>query len=479
MIAKIKPAFFSLFPLLLCLFALSAQAGELPDFTKLVQKYGPAVVNISTKQKIHRQRMVLPQGLPQLPDNSPWNDLFRHFFGQQGQGGDNNGPDEYDAQSLGSGFIIDSDGYILTNYHVVEGADEILVRLSDRRELVGKLVGFDKRSDIALLKVKASGLPVVKIGRTEDVKVGEWAMAIGSPFGFDHSVSVGVVSAVGRSLPNESYVPFIQTDVAINPGNSGGPLFNLDGEVIGINSQIYSRTGGYMGVSFAIPMDVAMNVVAQIKSKGYVSRGWLGVLIQDVTYELAESFGMSRPSGALVAKVLKGGPAAKAGVKVGDVIVKYNDKTVDASSDLPWLVGNTPVGSDAHMVVSRNGKKRDRTVRIEELPKEEQVASNQAPPRHVSDNRLHMTVTDLTADQRKELGLDQRNGVVVQQVDAGPAYDAGIRRGDVLAMMNGVGVESVAQFRKLVKALPAGKSVAVLVQRRSGPIFLALRVPKA
>ncbi len=478
MIAKIKPAFYSLFPLLLCLFALNAQAGELPDFTKLVQKYGPAVVNISTKQKIHRRHVELPQGLPQLPDNSPWNDLFRHFFGQQGQGNDDNTPDEYDAQSLGSGFIIDSDGYILTNYHVVEGADEILVRLSDRRELVAKLVGGDKRSDIALLKVKATGLPVVKIGRTEDVKVGEWAMAIGSPFGFDHSVSVGVVSAVGRSLPNESYVPFIQTDVAINPGNSGGPLFNLEGQVIGINSQIYSRTGGYMGVSFAIPMDVAMNVVAQLKSKGYVSRGWLGVLIQDVTYELAESFGMSRPSGALVAKVLKGGPAAKAGVKVGDVIVKYNDKTVDASSDLPWLVGNTPVGSDAHMVVIRNGKKLDLTVHIEELPKEEQVASNQERPHHGSDNRLHITVTDLTADQRKELGLDKRNGVVVEQVDAGPAYDAGIRRGDVLSMMNGVGVESVAQFRKLVKALPAGKSVAVLVQRRNGPIFLALRVPK-
>ena len=473
---KRSPLIAGLFSLLF-LVAAHAQARDLPDFTTLVQEYGPAVVNISTKQKIERPKVHLPQGvpMPDLPENSPWNDLFRHFFGEPGTDG---GPDEYDARSLGSGFIIDADGYILTNNHVVDGAEEITVRLSDRRELVAKLIGADKRSDIALLKVDADHLPVVKVGKTEDIKVGEWVMAIGSPFGFDHSVSVGVVSAVGRSLPSESYVPFIQTDVAINPGNSGGPLFNLDGEVIGINSQIYSRTGGYMGVSFAIPIDVAMDVVSQIKQKGYVSRGWLGVLIQDVTRELAESFGMKRPSGALVAKVLKDGPAAKAGIKVGDIITEFNGKRIDYSSDLPPMVGHAPVGEDSTVVVLRDGKTKTLKVRIEELPKEEQLASQNGQPDKTSDNRLNVTVADLTADQRKELGLDKQNGVMVQQVEAGAAYDAGIRRGDVLLKLNNMDVENIAQFRKLVKELPAGKSVPVLIQRRDGPMFLALRVPK-
>ena len=462
---------------LLFLSVAHAQARELPDFTTLVQKYGPAVVNISTKQKIERPKVQMPRGvpMPDLPEDSPWNDLFRHFFGEPGGDG---GPEEYDARSLGSGFIIDSDGYILTNNHVVDGAEEILVRLSDRRELVAKLIGADKRSDIALLKVDADHLPVVKLGKIEDTKVGEWVMAIGSPFGFDHSVSVGVVSALGRSLPSESYVPFIQTDVAINPGNSGGPLFNLDGEVIGINSQIYSRTGGYMGVSFAIPIDVALDVVAQIKQKGYVSRGWLGVLIQDVTRELAESLGMKRPSGALVAKVLKDGPAAKAGIQVGDIITEFNGKSIDYSSDLPPIVGRAPVGQESKVVVIRDGKTRTLSVRIEELPKEEELASTTGQPNKASDNRLNITVADLTSDQRKELGLDKRNGVLVQQVDSGAAYEAGIRRGDVLLKLNGVDVENVAHFRKLVEGLPAGKSVPVLIQRREGPMFLALRVPK-
>lgn len=293
-------------------------------------------MNISTKQKVQtRSTRGLPHGLPmpELPENGPWNDLFRHFFGNPEGGFEPD--DESEARSLGSGFIIGSDGYILTNNHVVEKADEILVRLSDRRELVAKLIGTDKRSDLALLKIEASDLPVVKVGKDKEIKVGEWVMAIGSPFGFDHSVTVGVVSALGRSLPRESYVPFIQTDVAINPGNSGGPLFNLDGEVIGINSQIYSRTGGFMGLSFAIPMEVALDVVAQLKDKGYVARGWLGVLIQDVTRELAESFGMKQPAGALVAKVLKDGPAAKAGIKVGDVVLEFAGKAIHTSSDLP------------------------------------------------------------------------------------------------------------------------------------------------
>jgi serine protease Do len=465
--------------LLLLLLSSATMARELPDFTVLVEKYGPAVVNISTKQKnqAHPQ-LRLPPGvpMPEFPEEGPWGDLFRHFFGNPGEMPDH--PDREEARSLGSGFVIDSDGYILTNNHVVEGADEILVRLSDRREVEAKLIGADKRSDLALLKVEASGLPVVKFGRGDQIKVGEWVMAIGSPFGFDHSVSVGVVSALGRSLPSESYVPFIQTDVAINPGNSGGPLFNLDGEVIGINSQIYSRTGGFMGLSFAIPVDVALDVVAQIKDKGYVSRGWLGVLIQDVTRELAESFGMKRPAGALVAKVLKEGPAAKAGIEVGDIIVEFGDKDIDASSDLPPVVGRSRVGADTRVTVIRNGKKLSLTVRVEELPKEEELTLAEGKPAKSSDNALNVTVADLTPEQRKELGLEKRQGVIVQQVEEGPAQEAGIRRGDVLLKLNNMDVDNVAHFKRLVGELPAGKSVPVLIQRRSGPIFLALRLPK-
>jgi serine protease Do len=465
--------------MLLLLLSGAAAARELPDFTVLVENYGPAVVNISTKQKARTQSALrLPRGvpMPEFPEEGPWGDLFRHFFGNPGDMPDPN--EREDARSLGSGFIIDSDGYILTNNHVVEGADEILVRLSDRRELVAKLIGADKRSDLALLKVEANGLPVVKFGQGDKIKVGEWVMAIGSPFGFDHSVSVGVVSALGRSLPSESYVPFIQTDVAINPGNSGGPLFNLDGEVIGINSQIYSRTGGFMGLSFAIPVDVALDVVAQIKDKGYVSRGWLGVLIQDVTRELAESFGMKRPAGALVAKVLKDGPAAKAGIEVGDVIIEFGGQRIDSSSDLPPVVGRSAVGADTGVTVIRNGKRQSLTVRVEELPKDEELTLAEGKPGKSSDNRLHVTVSDLTPEQRKEFGLEQRQGVLVQQVAEGPAQEAGVRRGDVLLKLNNQDVDNVAHFNKLVRELPAGKSIPVLVQRPSGPIFLALRLPK-
>ncbi len=465
--------------LALLLLSGAATARELPDFTVLVENYGPAVVNISTKQKVKaRPHMRLPPGvpMPEFPEEGPWGDLFRHFFGNPGEMPE--APGGEDARSLGSGFIIDGDGFILTNNHVVEGADEILVRLNDRRELVAKLIGADKRSDLALLKVDASGLPVVKFGQGDKIKVGEWVMAIGSPFGFDHSVSVGVVSALGRSLPSESYVPFIQTDVAINPGNSGGPLFNLDGEVIGINSQIYSRTGGFMGLSFAIPVDVALDVVAQLKQKGYVSRGWLGVLIQDVTRELAESFGMKRPAGALVAKVLKDGPAAKAGIEVGDIILEFGGKSIDSSSDLPPVVGRSPIGADTKVSLIRNGKRTTLNVRVEELPKEEELTLAESKPGKSSDNVLNMTVADLTPEQRKELGLDKRQGVLVQQVEAGPAQEAGLRRGDVLLKLNNVDVDNVAHFNRLVTDLPAGKSVPVLVQRRNGPLFLALRLPK-
>ncbi len=449
----------------------AVQARELPDFTVLVEQNSAAVVNISTTQRPKQRIPFTQKDMPELPQGTPWDDLFRHFFGEEGEGP---GPEE--AQSLGSGFIVDTEGYILTNNHVVEDAEEILVLLSDRRELKAKLIGSDKRSDIALLKVDARSLPVVKIGQSDKLKVGEWVMAIGSPFGFDHSVSVGVVSALGRNLPSENYVPFIQTDVAINPGNSGGPLFNLDGEVVGINSQIYSRTGGFMGLSFAIPVDVAMEVVAQLKSKGYVARGWLGVLIQDVTRDLAESFGMKTPSGALVSKVLDDSPAAKAGLKTGDVILEFEGKPIDRSSDLPPLVGHAPIGSTAKLKILRSGKTQTVQVKVAELPSEEKLAEASTSEKKGKADRLGLTVADLTAEQRQALELE-RHGVLVQEIEEGPAAEAGIRRGDVLLKVNGSDVDNVAQLRKLVEGLPPGKSVPVLVQRRSGPVFLALRVP--
>jgi serine protease Do len=465
--------------LLLVSFALlitqGVQARELPEFTRLVEAYGPAVVNISTKQTTTRR--VLPPGMemPDIPKGSPWEDLFRHFFGE---GNGDGVPQERETRSLGSGFIINRDGYILTNNHVVEEADEIVVRLSDRRELVAELIGADKRSDIALLKVDASDLPVVKIGKSANLKVGEWVMAIGTPFGFDHSVSVGVVSALGRSLPSENYVPFIQTDVAINPGNSGGPLFNLDGEVVGINSQIYSRTGGFMGLSFAIPIDVAIDVSKQLKEQGHVTRGWLGVLIQDVTRELAESFGMDKPMGALVAQVLEDSPAGKGGIEVGDVILEYNGHELRYSSELPPLVGRTRVGNSAKVKVLRDGKLKNLTVRIGELPAEEELQQAQgAAPQKTHTDRLGLSVTDLSAEQRKALELD-KGGVLVDEVSDGAAAKAGIQQGDVITKLNNRSVDSSKQYRQLVKKLPKGKSVPVLVLRRSGPLFLALKVPK-
>ncbi|MFO7592944.1 MAG: DegQ family serine endoprotease [Pseudomonadota bacterium] len=453
--------------------AQGVQARDLPEFTRLVEKYSPAVVNISTTQKTSQQR--LPHGLeiPDLPKGTPWDDLLERFFGENG-----NGPiPDHEARSLGSGFIIDSDGYILTNNHVVEGAEEIVVRLSDRRELVAELIGADKRSDIALLKVDAGDLPEIEVGTSKDLKVGEWVMAIGSPFGFDHSVSVGVVSALGRNLPSENYVPFIQTDVAINPGNSGGPLFNLDGEVVGINSQIYSRTGGFMGLSFAIPIDVAMDVAGQIKEQGYVSRGWLGVLIQDVTRDLAESFDMERPYGALVAQVVEDSPAAKAGLEVGDIIIEFNGEEVTDSSDLPPLVGRARANSDAKLKLLRNGKVRSLKVHIAELPAEEELQQARGGEPKMKTDRLGLQVSALSDAQRNELELAD-GGVLVQRVDSGAAAQAGIRRGDVIIKLNNESVQNPQQYQELVDGLPEGHSVPVLVMRRSGPLFLALRVPE-
>jgi serine protease Do len=455
-------------------FAPGAQAKQqLPDFTELVKESGAAVVNISTTQKVKTGMPQLPEGLeiPDLPEGSPFGELFKYFFDQEPG---NHG--YHDAMSLGSGFIISEDGYILTNYHVVNNADEIIVRLNDRRELRAEVVGSDKRSDVALVKIDATDLPVVKIGSSTNLEVGEWVLAIGSPFGFDYSATVGIVSAKGRSLPSENYVPFIQTDVAINPGNSGGPLFNQDGEVVGMNSQIYSRTGGYMGLSFAIPIEVAMDVADQLKTSGRVSRGWLGVLIQDITKQLAESFGMSQPHGALVAKVLPDSPAKAAGIRVGDVIVSFNGKEIEESASLPPIVGSTKVGKDIPVGIIRDRRRIDIKVKLGELPEEGStpIAKKSSVEKT---SRLGISVGDLSDDAKQELELD--SGVIVQHVVEGAASRAGINKGDVILSINNEPVKNADQFQKLVDALPAGKSVAVLVQREGNPTFLAIKVPDA
>jgi serine protease Do len=347
----------------------AAQAADLPDFTQLVEQASPAVVNISTTQKLPDRKV--NQQMPDLEGLPP---MLREFFErgmppqQRSPGG---GGRQREAQSLGSGFIISSDGYILTNNHVIADADEILVRLADRSEMKAKLIGTDPRSDVALLKIEGKDLPVLKLGKSQDLKAGQWVVAIGSPFGFDHTVTQGIVSAVGRSLPNENYVPFIQTDVPINPGNSGGPLFNLNGEVVGINSQIYTRSGGFMGVSFAIPIDVAMDVSNQLKSGGKVSRGWLGVVIQEVNKDLAESFGLDKPAGALVAQIQDDGPAAKGGLQVGDVILSMNGQPIIMSADLPHLVGALKAGAKANLEVIREGKRKNVELTVGAIPDED------------------------------------------------------------------------------------------------------------
>lgn len=445
-----------------------ASAANLPDFTQLVEKAAPAVVNISTTQQVQKRTSRIPQEVPEI---------FRHFFGEMPEGFEQE-PSKKHQQSLGSGFIISEDGYILTNNHVIENADEIMVRLNDRRELVAELIGSDPSSDLALLKVKAKGLPVVKMGNSDQLKVGEWVLAIGSPFGFDYSVTAGIVSAKGRSLPNETYVPFIQTDVAINPGNSGGPLFNLNGEVVGINSQIYTRSGGFMGLSFAIPMQVALDVAEQLKSQGRVSRGWLGVAIQDINRDLAESFGLEKPQGALVANVDPDGPGAKGGLLAGDIILQVNGITINTSSDLPPAVGRIRPGEKGRFVVMRNGSRKTLSIAVGERPNAPQVGNQiggGATPAPVAADRLGLKVEIVPAALKERWFVD--NGVQITDVSADSAAAiAGLRQGDVLVSIAGKAITNPMQFGNLVKALPANQSLAVRLVRRGSPMFVALRI---
>ncbi len=454
--------------------AVPAQAVELPDFTQLVEQTSPAVVNISTRQKMP-ERKVSNQQMPDLEGLPP---MLREFFerGMPQQRAPRGGG-QREAQSLGSGFIISSDGYILTNNHVIADADEILVRLADRSELKAKLVGTDPRSDVALLKIDGKDLPVLKLGKSQDLKAGQWVVAIGSPFGFDHTVTQGIVSAIGRSLPNENYVPFIQTDVPINPGNSGGPLFNLAGEVVGINSQIYTRSGGFMGVSFAIPIDVAMDVSNQLKNGGKVSRGWLGVVIQEVSKDLAESFGLEKPAGALVAQIQDDGPAAKGGLQVGDVILSMNGQPIIMSADLPHLVGALKAGSKAKLEVIRDGKRQNVELTVGAIPDESatlDALGNAKPGVERSSNRLGIAVVELTDEQKKT--FDLKSGVVIKDVQDGPAALIGLQPGDVITHLNNQAIETTKQFTDIAKALPKNRSVSMRVLRQGRASFITFKL---
>ncbi|SIS91798.1 DegQ family serine endoprotease [Neptunomonas antarctica] len=455
--------------------AVSSVKAELPNFKDLIKQAAPAVVNISTIQKISHPSI---SGFDfKGPNGEEIPEIFRHFFRFPDQNQAPDAPPHKAPQSLGSGFIISTDGYILTNHHVVKGADQVLVRLNDRRELEAVVVGSDERSDIALLKIDAQDLPVAKTGDSSKLEAGEWVLAIGSPFGFDHTVTAGIVSATGRALENETYVPFIQTDVAINPGNSGGPLFNLNGEVVGINSQIYTRSGGFMGLSFAIPIDVAMNVSKQLRSDGFVTRGWLGVVIQEVNKDLAESFGLDKPAGALVAKVLAESPAEEAGLHEGDIIIKFDGQPIILSSDLPHQVGRVLPGSNVKLDVIRNGTEKKVWVNIGTLSDGDQPVktSKRALP-EPENNRLNIMISELTSQQRDKWNL--HNGVVIHKVSPGAGANAGLVSGDVITMLNGKRIETVKQFAEIVDNLPPGRAVPMRIVRRGSPLFIPLKLSK-
>ncbi|MBK6908225.1 MAG: DegQ family serine endoprotease [Rhodocyclaceae bacterium] len=431
----------------------------LPDFASIVERQGPSVVNISAQGKASRG--------PQFDPNDPMFEFFRRFGGVPGfpggpgQGGGRSMPA---PRSAGSGFIVSADGVVLTNAHVVDEAAEVTVKLTDKREFKAKVVGIDKQTDVAVLKIDAKNLPAVTIGSAQQARVGEWVVAIGSPFGFENTVTAGIISAKSRSLPEEGYVPFLQTDVAINPGNSGGPLFNLKGEVIGINSQIYSRSGGYQGVSFAIPIDVAMKVQRQLLDNGKVQRGRLGVLIQEVDQALANSFKLDKPMGALISEVEEGGPADKSGLKAGDVILKFNGTEVARSGELPPLVADVTPGGKASVEIWRDGKVVAKTVTVGEVKgKGKRGTDDEVDP----DDKLGLSVRPLTKQEQKQVGLG--GGLLVEAVD-GIAEKAGIRPGDVVLAVNGNGVNTAEQLRALVGK--SGKRAALLIQREGRKLFV-------
>ncbi len=480
---------------------------ELPDFAELVRDNSAAVVNISTRKELPGEAPeALPPGVePQrAPSGNPAPRphsvavdgaspaFFEEFFGDPeggGAPGREPGPQPEDpfgdeGQSLGSGFLISDDGTILTNHHVVAQAEEVIVRLADGREHDADLVGSDERTDLAVLEIDTEDeLPTVSIGSSDGLEVGEWVLAIGSPFGFEHSVTAGIVSAKGRSLPHGNYVPYIQTDVAINPGNSGGPLFNLHGDVVGINSQIYSRTGGFMGLSFAIPIELAMDVAGQLIETGEVERGWLGVMIQDVTRDLAEGFGLDRPRGALVSELLEDSPAADAGIESGDVILEFDGEVVESSAALPPIVGRSAIGEKVRVLILRDGEEKTVEVEVAALPSEEELAAPSPEPGrpggdHELEGDLGLGVEPVGDAERRELELEEEEGgVIVTRVDDGPAADAGVRVGDVLVSFDREPIATPEELAERVSDAEPGSTVPVLVIRDGHPSFLALQMP--
>lgn len=451
-------------------------AGDLPDFTAVVNKVSAAVVNVSAIQPAESLAGNATSGSTAGGSGDSYPDWYRRYFGatppDSGTAGDDGGPDSATTESLGSGFIISTDGEILTNYHVVEHAESIRVKLNDRRVLPARVIGVDPQSDLALLKIHAEHLTAVSVN-TRPVHAGQWVLAIGSPFGFDYSVTAGIVSAEGRSISGEQYVPYIQTDVPINPGNSGGPLFNLQGQVVGINAEIYSGTGGYQGVSFAIPMNLAMDVVRQLRAHGHVTRGWLGISIGDVDTDLARSLHLPRPEGALVRKVTPASPAARAGIKSGDVILSYDGMQVVSSQNLPPLVGGTTVGHDVPVTVLRSDHLARLTVRVGELPAGAVAAPKTASATAGGFDELGLVTRALTKDERNQLKLNQ-GGVWVEQVGRGAAQLAGVKPGDVLLMLDGIAVTGPQQIQRLEKQLP-DRAVPLLVRRPDITLFLALQ----
>ena len=434
----------------------------LPNFTVLVKKEGPAVVNISTTQKIRREHLPFP-AFPGTKQDDRFYEFFRRFAPGEML------PHEFRSQSLGSGFIISQDGYILTNAHVVDNADEVTVRLTDKREFKAKVVGADKRSDIALLKISAKDLPVVSIGDTSKLEVGEWVVAIGSPFGFTNSVSQGIVSAMGRSLPGENTTPFIQTDVPINPGNSGGPLFNLKGEVIGINSQIYSRSGGYMGLSFAIPIDLAIKVKNELLKHGTVKHGWLGVTIQDVSSEHARSFGLTKAGGALITAVGKDTPAARANLEIGDIILKFNGKDLTDAGDLARTVADAPPGSIARLSVWRRGAAKEVVVTLGDTETDLKIPKPTPMYKEMAPDKIGLTMHELNPEERQMLRTD--GYVIVDAVD-GIAAESGIQARDIIIAINSQRISSIKQFHTVMAEV--GMRAALLVQRAGNMIFIPL-----
>jgi serine protease Do len=454
--------------------AAQGRLGILPDFTDLYERQGPAVVSIDVTQKARRQRF------PDISEDDPFYEFFRRFgqIPRNGPGGQR----EFETQSTGSGFILSPDGYIVTNAHVVDEANEVTVRLSDKREFIAKVVGTDKRTDVALIKIDAKELPRVAIGDPDKLKVGEWVVAIGKPFGLENTMTAGIVSAKGRDLPQENLVPFIQTDVAINPGNSGGPLFNMKGEVVGINSLIYSRTGGYMGLAFAVPIDIAMNAVTQLKEKGRVTRGRIGVQIQELTKEAAEAFGLRQANGALVNGVEAGGPAAKAGIESGDIILKVDGRDVHSSNDLPRIITAVRPGTKITLTVWRKGASRDIPVTVAEI-KEDNAASparkggSPAPKEKAKPNRMGLVLSDLTDEQRKELEL-KSGGVLVEDVVG--VVRGNVQPGDVILaiIQKGAPIEakSAAQVNEYLGKLDKGASVTLQVRRGDNTFYTTLKL---